>query len=407
MVALMSISGLVNNVLSIVSGLMVARWLLPEDLGLFNSFNIITSYVILIQLGIPSGLSREYPFYLGKENKEKAVQLASVANYWSIFLSILIFLLSILVALVYIYLDNYEFAAGVFIIGVTSFQGFYISKYLKILFRSTSDFNKLSYINIVMGLASFLTIFLVYFWGFYGLCLRTIIVCLVDFIITWIYRPINAKPFWNKDIFKELFKVGMPIYMVANIYSLWPIVQRSFVLGWGGTKALGLYGLALMVENAMMVVTSSVSNIVFPKMAAEWGKSKNLGHLIQIMLKPTLGTLALNFVAVIAGWFILPIFVQLLIPNYSEGIYVAQLSLIVGLVAVFSVYSNLYMIIQKNTDRMITYISGFVLWILVLFLLHNIYGFKLAHFPVAMCVAYLGIYSADILFYLKYKKNYH
>lgn len=402
--ALMSASGLLNNVLSIVSGLFVAKWLLPENLGLFNSFNIITSYVILIQLGIPSGLSREYPFYLGKNDPEKAKLLASISNYWSIFLSVAVFILSIIGSVYFIFLRNYEFAAGVFVIGVSSFQGFYVSKYLKILFRSTNDFNKLSYINLITGIASFITILFVYYWGFYGLCLRTVIVCLIDFLITWYYKPLNVKPFWNKEIFRELFKVGMPIYMVANIYSLWPIIQRSFVLGWGGTKALGLYGLALMVENAMMVITSSVSNITFPKMAMEWGKSKDLGKLISIMLKPTLGTFALNLFAVLIGWFVLPIFVNGLIPNYSEGIYVAQLSLIVGLFAVFSVYSNLYMIIQRNTDRMFTYLVGFLVWVIALFILQNTQGFQLHNFPIALCLAYIGIYGADFFFYLRYKK---
>lgn len=406
MIAIMSVSGLVNNVMSIISGLLVARWLLPEDLGLFNSFSIITSYVILIQMGIPSGLSREYPYYLGKDNEEKSLKLASVSHYWSIILSVIIFTLSILVSIWYVFVGNYEFAAGVFVIGVTSFQGFYVTKYLKILFRSTNDFNKLSYINLLMGFASLITIFFVYYFGFYGLCIRTTIICLIDFLITRHYKPVYAKPFWNKEIFKELFKVGMPIYMVANIYSLWPIIQRSFVLGWGGTKALGLYGLALMVENAMMVITNSVSNIIFPKMAMEWGKSKNITVLIQILFKPTLGTFAVNLFAVIAGWFILPFFVKLLIPKYIEGLYVTQLSLIVGLFAVFSVYSNLYMILQKNTDRLITYSAGFIIWTIVLFGLHLNRGFQLENFPISMCCAYVGIYVADLFFYFKYKKLY-
>ena len=88
MIAFMSFSGIVSNVLAMVSGLVVAKWLLPAELGEFNFFSVITSYVILSQMGIPSGLLRELPYLVGKGKIEEAKLRAAVTKYWELILSI-------------------------------------------------------------------------------------------------------------------------------------------------------------------------------------------------------------------------------------------------------------------------------------------------------------------------------
>ena len=81
MILFLSFSNIVGNVLTIVSGLLVAKWLLPEQLGLFNSFTVFASYVVLIQIGIPSGLARELPFHIGKGAMDDAKNYAAVAHF--------------------------------------------------------------------------------------------------------------------------------------------------------------------------------------------------------------------------------------------------------------------------------------------------------------------------------------
>jgi len=406
MMVFLTVSGLISNVLTIVSGLLVARWLLPEDLGLFNSFSIITSYIILAQLGIPSGLSRQYPYYLGKDDKAGASQLAATANYWSLALSLVIFLLSLVGTFYYLAIRNWEYAVGVFVIGISTFDGCYTTKYLKVLYRTNNDFNKISIINIIVAVVSFVTIFFVSSFGFYGLCIRAVIIIGTSFFFTWIWRPLAAKPAWTKSLFNELFKVGMPMYFVANIYSLWPIVQRTVVVSLGGNRALGLYGLGLMVGNSMSILTSSISGVAFPKMSMAWGRSHNFKQLIQVMYKPVLGGFVFNSLLVVGGWVILPYFVKFFLPNYVEGIKAAQWSLLVGLIAIFSVYANVYMVIQRNTDRLKSYVTGFVIWAIVLFAFCHFRGFDLVIFPQAMLFGYVGIYTVDFFFYTRYKKMY-
>lgn len=402
MVALTSLAGLVSNFLNIVAGIIVARWLMPQELGLFNGFSIVVSYIVLIQLGVPSALSREYPYYIGKENKEKSIELAAAANYWALLLGFGIFIVANIISLYFLFVKNYQYAAGVFVIGFSSFQTFFVTKYLKILFRSNNDFNKLAYINIINAVVAFAGIFFVKEYGFYGLCIRSILMILSDFILTWKLKPVNIKPKWSKKIFLDLLRVGMPIYWVANIYSLWPILQRTVVAFIGGTKALGLYGMALMVETAMAIITNSISTVIFPKMAQSWGKTRRFKDMINIALKPAIAGFCINVVLVIGGWFLLPYFIKLVVPNFTEGVTAAQWSLVVGLVSIFSVFSNIYMVVQRNMLRMVGYLTGFICWLCYLFIAYQIKGFSIQMFPQAMCIAYIGIYAMDIYFFRKF-----
>lgn len=405
MIAFTSFSSLFSNVITMLSGLLVTKWMLPDELGFFNAFSIITSYIVLVQLGIPSGLSRELPYYYGKGDHDAAQNFASVAQFWAIFNAIVILIISSIVALFFFLKGKLEYAMGTLTIGVTSFQTFYTTKYLKILFKSNLDFNKLALISIVISIISFLTIYFVWKYKFLGLCLRAIFISIFDFIITFILRPIKVQPFWSKDIFKKLLKVGMPIYFVSSIFSLWPILQRTLILFFGGTKALGLYALAIIIDNTLQAINQSISSISFPKMAFAFGQNAKFIELIKIPFKFVIITFTLYLFLIACAWYLLPLLVKKLIPNYIDGLEAAQWMLVFSLLSVFSIFSNIYMVINKNFDRLKTYIFGMLAWASTIFINFYVFGneFDLPIFPKAMIVGYLIMYAFDLLFYNKYR----
>lgn len=408
MVAFMSAASLLNNALTIVSGLLVAKWLLPQELGLFNSFSVLTSYIILVQLGIPSGLSRQLPFYFGKNEQQKALTCAASANQWGLLTGISCMIVSLPVAIFFFSAGNYTVAAGVIVVGITSFQGLYVTKYLKILYRSNNDFNRLTTIDIINAVVAFLSIFFVWKYKFYGLCIRAVIAVVIDLSFTYYWRPVKVRRQWNKAEFNELMKIGFPIYWVANIYSLWPMVQRTVIVSMGGTKALGLFSLAAIVETAMKTLTNAISSVSFPRMAFAWGQKEDFMHLLTIPFKPVLVSAAANTVVAVAGWFLLPFLIKSLLPNYVEATAAAQWMLWVGWMASFSVFSNVYMIIQKNMDRLWSYVAGVAAWLICSFVLNKVMGFNLIIFPLATMVGFVFIYAVDVInfrrYYLYYSK---
>jgi O-antigen/teichoic acid export membrane protein len=404
MILFLSFSNIIGNTLNIAAGLFTAKWLLPEQLGLFNGFSVITSYIILAQLGIPSGLGRELSFYIGKGDTAKAKDYAAVAQYWGLMLGIIAFAGSAVIALYFLIMGMYEYAAGTLVIGITAFQTFYVTKYLDVLYRTNKDFNSLSKIKLIVSFVTFASIILVWKFGFYGLCIRAGVLAAVDFYFTWRWKPFHVRPFWKKELFGDLSKVGLPMYMISRLYGLWPSLQRSLILLLGGTKFLGLFALAIIVESAMKALTSSISSVVYPTMVTQWGKGASIGELTAVIRKPVLIATGIFLLAVPVGWYLLPIVVKAILPNYTTGIPAAQWMLVVGLVEVSVVFANIYNVIRRQGDRLLYFLSGVLSWALTVFVLYQWKGFSMPIFPQSMIVAFAVMFGINLYHLRKYRQ---
>ena len=400
MIAFLGASNLISSALTIFAGLFVAKWIVPEELGEFSSYTIISGYIVLIQLGIPSALSRELPFYLGKADKAKAYNYAATAQFWLKYLGLGILAIALFISLLLTAQSNYRLAAGTLVIGLSVWQTLYVTKYLRMLYRTNQDFNKISWIKIVVALTSFASIGLVYLFDFYGLCIRLFLVVLVDFIITYLWRPIRVQAKFSRAPFKELMKVGLPMYGVANIYGLWPLVQRTLIVSLGGSKALGLFAIVYMVQGTLQTVSSSVSNVLYPNMTSQWGEGANVKEIVRQLVRPLLFISVVFILILPIGWNLLPWFINSFLPNYSESITAAQYMLLVGFLGIFMVLSNIYNVVQKQRQRLIMYLSGIFGWLLTIFVLYSHYGFRLFIFPMGIISAYI-IMIGITLFHIK------
>lgn len=400
-----TLSNFASSIVTVVSGLIVVRWLLPEQLGEFSSFTILTSYIILSQIGIPSGLSRELPFYLGKNETDKALSFVSTAKAFLFFVSLVIFSICCVVSIYFCVKYNFSHAAGALVVGAISFQGIYITKFLKVLYRTDDHFVRLARIKLILSIMSLLTLVLVYNYLFYGLCLRAIILVLVDWYFTNRWRPISANAHFDWEHFKVLFRVGGPIYSVSSIYGLWPTVQRTFVLTELGTRGLGIYALAGIVQVMLNTINNAISSMSFPQMSRAFGEGRTIKYIMSIPLKPLLISLMVYSVIMAVGWPLLPVLVERLLQNYVEGISAAQWMFAVALVSSFGVFSNIYLVLKRNHHRLVGYIMGVIVWFAYIYF-HSIEGMEdLVVFSQAVFAATVCISISDMLFYISYLRR--
>ena len=89
MILATSSSNLIGNALTIISGLFVIKWLLPFELGFFNTFTVVTGYIVLAHIGVPVALNRDLPYLMGKKDKNEALKLASVTKFWTFIIYLL------------------------------------------------------------------------------------------------------------------------------------------------------------------------------------------------------------------------------------------------------------------------------------------------------------------------------
>lgn len=396
---------MISNVIRIISGILVARFVLPEMLGTFNGIGIILGYLPLLQLGVMNGLNRELPYYFGKGEVEKAKGYASVAQSWEVALSALAFTIMTLIAVYYLFQSKYLFAAGFFTFGLSSIFHYYGQNYLQILFRTNHDFNKLSNIALIISFVSLLTVVLVWKWQFYGLCIRSIVLVLVEIYFLWKWKPLFVLPVWNLQVMKEIVRIGMPIFIVGIVYALWTVLQNTMVLKMGGAEQFGFFALAIMIENSMAIVELSVAQVVYPRMTFEFGSGKGINELLKISFKPILYVFILLIPSIMLAWYILPFAIDLLLPNYINGLDAARWTMLLLLLSIWGVNNNIFNVIKKQKDFLFSIIAGMTVFMVALLCLNYIKGFSLVNFPQAMLMGKGTQLLIANLFILKYRNN--
>jgi O-antigen/teichoic acid export membrane protein len=396
---------MISNVARIISGLLIAKFVVPELLGTFNGIGIIMGYLPILQLGVMNGLNRELPYYFGKGEYEKARGFASVSQSWEIILSCISFAVLLFLALFYFFKSNYLFSAGFLTYAFASIHHYLGLNYLQILFRTNQDFNKISTIALIISLVSLVSIIFVWKWNFYGLCMRNLIITTAEFYLLWRWKPLAVKPVFDLNILKEISKVGIPIFLVGLIFSLWSTIQNTFVLKMGGAEQFGLFQLALMIEASLGVVALSVSQVVYPKMAYAYGAGKKISDLLKISFKPITAVFLFFIPIIIISWIFLPYAVNGIIPKYIEGVAAGRWTLLLLLISILDVNNNLFNVLKRQKDYLISILIGILVYILVLFLFQRMHGFSLIHFPQAMFIGKLTQLAISFIFIYSYSRK--
>ena len=74
---------LAGKLLRMAGGVLQARYAAPQVLGLFNGIGLVLGYAPFLQLGILNGLNRELPYYVGKGDRKRVMELAAAAQAWA------------------------------------------------------------------------------------------------------------------------------------------------------------------------------------------------------------------------------------------------------------------------------------------------------------------------------------
>ena len=134
----------ISNILRVLAGFLVVKIIAPEVYGSFTGPGIYLTYFLLLQMGINNGLSRELPYQLGSGNIRGAEEFASVGLFINSIISALTFIVFSIVAFTMFTSGN---STGALIYGTYSIVSLFnlLNKsYLPVLYRTNSDFDKLT-----------------------------------------------------------------------------------------------------------------------------------------------------------------------------------------------------------------------------------------------------------------------
>lgn len=377
-VAALLSSNITASVLAAVGGILVARFLGPEETGAFRSYTIPLTYLIFLHLGTWDGLWREIPYYIGKDNPKKVDQIASAAGAYNLLLSIIVSFGFACCAVYSLFHKNYHGVFGWLSQSIYCWFIFY-GGYLTSTYRTLNNFVTLSKIQVIQNILRFLIVFLLPFIKFYGLCARYAI---PSFLAVWLYhrnRPLKGKYRLDLKTLKELVAIGLPFSFWGNLYtSFWIATESALVLSLGGVSALGLFSVAVVIREAIKSVPDAIWQVLTPRVVTAFARDGSVRQANARIVWVTIGLTILMILMAIIGSFLLNYFVPLFIPKYIDGIPVMKVSLWFPIVqAAFLPINTLF-----ATGRPWLYgrsvIPGVAVFLLVSFLLSPIMGGLLA-----------------------------
>lgn len=380
-------SNFISFGLKLGAGFLITKFTPPEVLGRFNSYGLSLGYFILLLLGIQDGLAKELPIYFGQNKKDEAISLASTTQIWSLLTGGFVSILLVTIGIISILQSNISNGIGWFVYAFDAFVLFFGVNYLQVTYRTSGDFSKLALSDILANIVSLVSVFFVSLFGFYGLCIRLILIDITRISLLSRWRPIHVKPRLNKKNFKLLISSGLPIYISSQIYSWWGLLNLTLIFLLLNTKEYGVFQIAIIVSSATEIVVISINQIIYPRVAEKYGRLNSQKGLFFSLIR----TSGILFCAILiistVGWLITPWFVSNFLPNYMDGVPAAQWALLATIPLSIQPLVRLFFILKKTYLYMICTLSGMIIYLV------QIYGFQnrleLINFPKSLFVGRL------------------
>ncbi len=386
------------------------RYVAPEYMGIWATFSTFTTIATFLRLGIPNGMNRELPYYLGKGEKEKAEGYASTTLFYSIvnssifvFLGVLYFILTDFSK--YGMLDSsYKYAAVLFFFNIITEP---YKTYLSGTFRTNENFDKLSSIQNRLALLRLLTILLIVFWGFYGYLLRELSVTLVNILLLHLNRPMpQIKPKFQYKLFKNLFEIGFSIFLTSYIATFVESVPRLYLIKETTSLELGLFSPILLMLGIVSMIPNTIGSYLYPKFAYAYGQGCNTIYFWNRM-KPLLAlSIVTGLLCAIVIYYIID-YILLLIPKYLESsLYIKYACLSMAFLG-YKVTSVVCVILKLYKWMLIHPIVYCIIQVLSLWILHVILSnpMMVAVFSLVITNILMFIFSLAMLYYITHNKQ--
>lgn len=184
--------------MTLTSGFLSARAVGPEILGLFGSIALVGGYVPWLLLGTANGLGRELPYWMAKGDRDRVENISATASAWTFWIATSCAGAMLCVAVWQLYRGRIDLFCGWSAQAVMIWVILYGNNYLYFTYRTPPDFVALSKIKVSAAAVNLATVAGVFFWGFYGLCIRGVLTTATNFTMLWRWRPVRVCPKWER-----------------------------------------------------------------------------------------------------------------------------------------------------------------------------------------------------------------
>ena len=342
--------------LQFITSMVIAGKLGPYYMGVYGFLQVILMYLTQINFGIPHSLN--VLLVHNKENKEVS------DNYIGNSL-LIVLVMSLLVGLFYLYYK---------IFGIVSFERYHVDKFIiwicivgmlqyfntifTVIVRIKNKLRLLAFMQSLTILLNFVVI-----WIFTGETLITVLVAnnvISNLISAYLaYRhgcfPKLSNVHIRKEIVYGIVKKGFYLFLYNSCFYFIVISVRTIISANYAIEEFGKFTFSYSVGHALLLLSSAISTIVFPKMIDRLSSNNNevVNHVLTtVRISYISATYLLVFLA-------LPFFPVLLhfLPKYQDAIYAMNLVALAVLMHTNAFgYSTL--LIARNKEKYSALISA-------------------------------------------------
>jgi O-antigen/teichoic acid export membrane protein len=317
------------HALGVVNSVALRRFLGPSAMGLWSILQVILGYAGYASLGTTKTLARDYPYFLGKGEHERAGALKDLVLTFSMLGS---FVPAVLILL---YLAGNRgktepwLAAGlVFLAGFLFVQRYY--DFLLGLLRSEKKFGVLSrliVVNAAAGLAG--TFLLVSRWQLGGLYAATTLVTLGCILYLHRTSPYCFRFRWDAPALWGELRVGLPLLAASFLFEFLKSLDKWCLAAKLGFYEVGLYSIAMMVSSYVYSMPMMFAHVWYPHLQEAYAREGDRRAVLGRFLARPMQVLSLLVpLASGAAIFLTPWLAHAFLPKFLPGLPAMKIYLV-------------------------------------------------------------------------------
>lgn len=354
---LVTISTVACSAMSFVLSVYSKHEVDSRPMGIYSACLIVMTYMNYAQFGVLNAYNRDYPQALGRKDYEDANKQRNI----TVTFMLMVYLLIMVV-----------FEAWVFIryngqIGVSEKSTFYAFGYalcpVMILLKSFDDmanstvrmqgkYNKSAILGFIRTILAFgIGVVFIKTFGYYGLYAMSIASAFIGIVFFYKDSFKGAKLDFDFKYMKMMVLGGLPLLINSLIWTIVQNVDKHVIQLFfeDSDVALGVYSVPTMGFTTMVLVPQTISQVFYIKISHLYGANHDEKELLDKAGYFTAITSALSGIACVFVFYIMPIFVGIFMPRYTDGNAATQI-LIIG-VAIYSttmLFGNIFSVVKLN-----------------------------------------------------------
>jgi O-antigen/teichoic acid export membrane protein len=380
-----------------INTVLTARVSAPSDLGSFQALMLICAYSSILQMGIFNGLAREFPYLIGRGDSREARGLvnASASVAFSISAVMLIGLLAVAASHA---LDNRPRLAAIWALhafGVAA--SFYATQFLIVLYKTSHEFVRVASIALAVALVTLFLLPLPAHSGVLGHVTRFAVVSILQLgLLLWM-SPVKPVLQFKRIRLAKLLAVGAPIFVVGQLFALWPVLDSTLVLRLLGKEQLGVYAIVVGAFQAAQVLPMAAAQVYYPKFAAAYGGGRSGLELLRSAWRVFGLVQAASLVVGLCLAASIPVLVSTWLPAYSASIRAAQWAAVNGALQSILVVTALFNVFGRQRAYLVTIATGIAVYGAAVWMFSMLSGTSLESFQVSLFMGQLAFIGSVVV----------